>query len=858
MNRSPLRFLVPSICTGILLAVFGLAPPVAFPLPVVDVVGGFDGFYRPGAWTPVVVTINNQPTEDKGTTLEDFQAVLTIPTESISDPPQKYSFTREITVPAYSIQRFYLYAKFPESPVSPVVEMRTPNGRLLDTYPLNIQPLYPGNVLLVLVSEELEPVRLPSLAGADPILRSNSPPERLPEHWWGYESVGALILTRWSETYLRPPQEQALEQWLQAGGTLVILAGSDPSAWKGGLMDRLLPGTAGASERIRILPAEEGGGASRIQDPSQPIAPNDLVVARLQPNLDAEVLAEVEGLPLLVRSKYGRGTVLFFAMDFQDSPESVSQVFSPYWRALVPYDPLTDSRNSWRADIRSKTQVVSRRAARPPNVFLIFLLLVGYVIAVGPLNFRFLSKRKKVEWAWFTVPAIVLLFSGLIYGIGVLTKGGRLIVREASLVRGTEGDGLAVLDGMVGLFSPEKQRYAARPDNPDLALGESDQWSDSLRNLRQSFSAFGPVQIGRQPAGGLLGFGDARTVVRLEDDGQVVAQRPLGQWDLAFLETYGLVDLDGDIESQLTWRENQVFGTIKNGTARTLRNPILYHSGFGLKLPRDLLPGDSFTLAEDSDLLPAAGSPGTAGSRWIPFAEALSSQLLESTRFPSEDEYLAAQTRNYLAHYEFQPDLTDHLFPPHGGETWLIAFSNEPVADITLSAQPDVLTHSVCYAFRLPARPESGPRTVNPNRVAYELLLQSLEGEVFFVDEGYLELKGSTVVVSAKLPFEIPEASVDRVGVSLALQPGASQEVAVEILNLRTLRWEPVPIREEQENPKLYQLSVGGDAGRYATPLTGRVFLRLTSKDVESTIFAGGHFATVIVDLSVSYLATVP
>jgi len=826
--------------------------PGGFALPVIDVYGGFDGFYRPGEWAPVVVTVNNQPSEtQKASGLEDFEGVLSIPSESVSDPPAKYLFTRTIEVPSYSIQRFFLYAKFPENPLAPVLELRTRNGRLLGSYPLNIQPLAPGNVLLLTVSKELTPIRLPPLPGVDPVMRSNSPPERLPEQWWGYESVGALVLTTWSETYLRPAQEEALEQWLKSGGTLVVLAGGDPAAWKGGLMDRVLPGNVTESERIRLNP---DGGAALVADTSEAPGENDFVAARLQPGLDAQILAELEGLPLMVRSRFGKGTVLFFALDFQSLPDTATRLFTPLWRAVVPYDPITGTRATWRTDMRNSTQVVSRRAARPPNIFLIFLLLVGYVVAVGPLNFRFLSKRKKVEWAWFTVPAIVLLFSLLIYGIGALTKGGQLIVREASLVIGEADESAATLDGLIGIFSPEKRRYSALPETPTLAVGESDDWSQQARDLRRSYSAFQPAAVGRQSAGGLLGFAESRTTIRMEDDLQVLSELPLGQWDLGFIESYGLVNLEGSISADLTYDGTQVAGTIRNNTARTLRSPVLYSCGYAYPLPRDLLPGDTFTLEKGKAQFPE----GEIRLGWGHPQDVIERQVIEKQSFGSEDALLAARTRCNLAYFQLYPELTSRLFAPRGGETWLFAFDDESAAPVELNSNPNVFTHSVCYAFRLSLTPAKGTLTIPAAQTHVELLHHSIDGEVYFIDEGDLEMFDSTCVASATLPFESLRAQVATIQVGAILDPGTNQEFVFEILDQQTSRWIEIPYENSDNQSRLYSFTRRGDSSRFVTPLTGRLFLRMTSRRSQAPTISFSRHSSTLKRLNVAYTVTVP
>lgn len=787
----------------------------AWALPAVDIVAGFDGYYRPGRWTPVVVTLNNQPAKSaSGAAPPAFRGLLAVPSQSDSDPSSKYNFVREIEVPAFSIQRYCLYAKFPESAsFSPFLELRTSNGRLLQTFPLPVNPIPSGNTLLLTVSEELIPFLIPTLPGLELITRANSSPDRLPEQWWGYESAGVVVLTRWSETYLRPAQEQALEQWVNFGGTVVLLMGGAPDSWKGGLMDRLLPGKVLGSERIRI----RDGEFMRLRDPSEPTTPNDLITAVVQSDTDCEILSDLDGLPLVMQARRGNGKVVAIALDAQTNPELLSRWFMPMWRELIPYAPLTSAEITARSDLRGNLPIVSARAARPPNIFLILLLLVAYVVSVGPMNFRMLSRRRKLEWAWITVPVIVLIFSLLIYGLGVLTKGGQLIAREASWIVAQAGHPTGSLEGLVGIFSPEKMRYSARPKDTTLALAESDLWNHAAESeLRRSFRMFQPVSLGRQSASGLLGFGDSRTILRTEETGQIVAERPVGQWDVAFLETLGLVDLEGSLDAPLTWRGDQLFGRIKNNTSRTLRHPILVHGRRAFPLKRDLLPGDEFTLDPGRAVFPA--SPGAA-SPWVDIQATLENEVSNSPLAKTAEQKRALEICQYIAYYQFQPALTSGIFPPRGGETWLLAFGTETEAPVEFSKKPDLFTHSTCYAFRLFPKVERGRWTVTEEQMQYDLLTYSGTGQVYFTDNQQLEIYNADCILSVALPFQDPRIRVESIDLKVSSPPGAPPRFTVSAMNMETRRWDPVTAADFSMNPH-----------RYVMPISGRMFVRISNQ----------------------------
>ena len=323
---------------------------------------------------------------------------------------------------------------------------------------------------------------------------------------------------------------------------------------------------------------------------------------------------------------------------------------------------------------------------------------------------------------------------------------------------------------------------------------------------------------------------------------------------MAFLETYGLIDLEGSITADLTWYGDQLAGTIKNTTSKTLKSPILAYGKLAYAFSRDLLPGDTLELRKDTAVFPSEKTR----TAWGPLQEVLAREVIEKYKFTSEEEALAANTRSYLAHYQFFPVLSSRLFPPHAGEAWLLAFSDEPVAEVQLSAAPDVLTHSGCYMIRLPIHPAPGSHPVSAAETRLELLTQSPEGELAFVDEGYMEMYDSSCIVSATLPFDDPNLRVEGVAVAAGIEVGTNQDFSLEILDQSQPRWVEVPYQALAEGARQYGVSVRGDAQRYSAPVSGRVFLRMSSKRTPNPTMMIQRRSTILTLLEVSYIIGAP
>src|SRR3712207_2239737 len=89
-----------------------------------------------------------------------------------------------------------------------------------------------------------------------------------------------------------------------------------------------------------------------------------------------------------------------------------------------------------------------------------FLLL--YILAIGPLNYLLLRRLDRREWAYLTVPLLVLLFSGGAYVWGSLMRGQSSDLHQLAIARAlpdtTEGRTMTYLT----LFSPTRHSYDLR------------------------------------------------------------------------------------------------------------------------------------------------------------------------------------------------------------------------------------------------------------------------------------------------------------------------------------------------------------------------------------------------------------
>jgi hypothetical protein len=153
--------------------------------------------------------------------------------------------------------------------------------------------------------------------------------------------------------------------------------------------------------------------------------------ARAKPN--AKIIIGSAEKVIVAESNYGSGLVRFVAYNPKLNPYRSWAAARFLWTDLLL--PVVDLRSNqyWAGRIRKPSASVSWNSQNflfkladikptSSNYFLIFLLI--YVLAVGPLNYFALKWMKKLDLAWVTIPAVVLLFTTASIIIAQTRRGG--------------------------------------------------------------------------------------------------------------------------------------------------------------------------------------------------------------------------------------------------------------------------------------------------------------------------------------------------------------------------------------------------------------------------------------------------
>jgi hypothetical protein len=353
------------------------------------------------------------------------------------------------------------------------------------------------------------------------------PVEQFPDDPTALESLDALYLNTEKALEMKVSQAAALLGWMHQGGHLILGVEQPSDVNANPWLRPLLPcdlnnvSTLKTSrEMIQWLNAgdtqefemsrQRGNQAPRVAraDRGKPITgigyPADWLA--LDPEFeqvefavttgqvrDGQVLLAQQGTPLIVSAKRGRGqlTVLLFSPEREPFRSWKNRDW--FWAKLsrVPAGWFGPGQliayGGQSVDGVFGAMIDSRQVRKLPVQWLL-LLLVVYLLVIGPLDQYWLKRINKQMLTWITFPAYVALFSLLIYYIGYKLRAGETEWNELHLVdilpRGEQAEWRGRTYASV--YSPVNARYKVAGEQRQATLrGEfMSSWSGSQEGSR--------------------------------------------------------------------------------------------------------------------------------------------------------------------------------------------------------------------------------------------------------------------------------------------------------------------------------------------------------------------------------------
>lgn len=621
-------------------------------------------------------------------------------------------FSRVVDLSAQMRVKSTVYAQIPQG-ANATLSFRSDRDYSQRLGKNDLNALAPYQRLVVLVKREGNSYFLPeSATRLRNAMMATMLPEQLPDMWQALESVDLLVFAQDpSAVLLSPRKRKALIQWVKFGGRVLCIGGTDTQLYQNSFLLDILP--------VEILGTDDmefGQGESR----------SAFRVTRMELKPGASTLWEAaDGRPMVARWRVGKGEVAFSAVNLDRTVAPYAPMVPMVWDAMV-YGPTDRPHFSFSDEaVDRNIDFAFGRAASLPSLILVFILLGTYTALVGPVNFIMLKKRRRLELAWVTIPAVVAVFSVLTYFIGATTKGGLMILREMDMVSVPAGEPLAEVTKVSSLFSPKKRSYDIVPSPTGGTLTSFSTWGSKMGDgfLMNPFGGMQSTSTGE--AGWTL-------AVSQSQDAMILKDRLFGQWTSQSFIAGSTADLGGAITGKAVIDDGNMVIEVANDSQIELQNAFV-RVGDVVHALSSFKPGETATCT-----LPLERTFRTPEMGWGSGNEIMRASMdgwVQAAALPltqqDNAQAVSAFLRSRVWNCAFDPKMSPTVLEQVPMSPYLVGWTERSPAPLVLDVEPDEYAYGGMIVTQLPLELGSGYLTITPDLCRTELVNFETDDEVF-------------------------------------------------------------------------------------------------------------------------------
>jgi hypothetical protein len=416
-----------------------------------SVSAGYASYFRHGQWIPVRVNVSN--------TGDNLAGVIRVRSGGLEET----TYQTPIELPRGARKQVFLYISLQKFASDVQVEVVDQKGRVVQQETATLHTVDQNDILCAVVTESpYGAVDLTALApGTGSVHQTNWRVADIPPLADALAGLDVLMFHDVDTGTLTAEQGAAISDWVLAGGHLIVTGGDAWQRTTAGLQ-ALLPVTLQGTVQLASLVSL----TDYLKLPSEPLDEGTTAAdTTLKPS--ARTLVNVGDVPLIVRGTYGAGVVDFMAVDPYAEPLRSWNEKERLWYTLIA---SIGQRPSWLRGFSdwsmAREATLTLTSTVLPTFFQLCGFLVLYVVLIGPINYLVLKRLNRREWAWVTIPGLIVLFSVLAYAVGFNLRGNVATVNRLTVVQVWPDSQRAQVTSLIGIQSPRRTNYTIAVDRP--------------------------------------------------------------------------------------------------------------------------------------------------------------------------------------------------------------------------------------------------------------------------------------------------------------------------------------------------------------------------------------------------------
>ncbi len=495
------------------------------------------------------------------------------------------------------------------------------------------------------------------------------------------ENFKIIIVDDFNTSTLSVTQKEALKEYIVSGGYLAISTGENYDKNFSGLKSEL------------------------------EIDESQFKKVKLENGIDSKT----------VYNDYGKGKIFIHDFDFKDLPfggekETLDTLKSIYTSMDLTNFEVTDNYN-YRNYTRSNYPYIDSS-----NLSFIFILLVVYIILVGPGMYCILKKKDKLEKAWYFIPLSAILFTVIIFSFA-----------QFSIFK----DGLSSYTNVVELANSsnygKRTTYAliTSPFDGDIKL-------TSENNIDFIFDSDSNYYYMSGPGASSSSDNNKEQVIRKIYSGEKteITFYDLMKWESITAKTFGTVDMGGKIETNFKYTDGKLLGTITNNTNTDFNNLIIF-TGKNILPEKELKKGETIEINLDLNYLVSQKGIGQ-GDYYTQIEEVLGfdtiNEDLNTGKITKKDVHDKYQMRALALDYytNYIENYTDAM------KVTILAFNNDKLFDYKLRMNGSKLTNYFTNMYII-------TDDILPEDKSFEVPYGLIFPKYIYISNGHYDIYGNEI-----------------------------------------------------------------------------------------------------------------
>ena len=413
-------------------------------LAAVDIAAnvGFTDTFRPGRWTPLIVTVTNRG--------PDINGELEVQLSGGSELRGRAFVTahRRALELQRGARKTVQFTVLPHGLSNALLLRVVSGGQELARSEVDLRTRQIADERLLLVLSRDANLDYLNDREDDGLRVLYPHPELLPAHWRGYDAVAAVVVHGVSLERLSAGQFEALRKWIAQGGILAVSGGAEYGLLRTPRLAALLPGMPQGMTRLSADALKEGFSASL--DRSHAVHVHRLGAFVGHTRLSAS------GTPLIVERAFGLGRVLYLTFDVASQPFDRWEGMRALWMdnlrlpALAP-GPLNVVDSAGEGPLMA---LVRAERSDYPSYAIVLLFLVLY-LGLLLAGYQYFARSARLPalaplWCWIA-PGLAALAAWFLFGPAMFPRGASAVTM--AVIEPLPASGYARLALDVGVYA---------------------------------------------------------------------------------------------------------------------------------------------------------------------------------------------------------------------------------------------------------------------------------------------------------------------------------------------------------------------------------------------------------------------